>query len=69
MGSQGVNNIKGGELWQRFKSFKDVRDSLVHPRRDREIDIKAHDVKVHIETTQELIQMISEHIWRKRLDF
>src|SRR3990170_863041 len=44
-GSHGAINIKGGALWQRFRSFKDVRDSLVHPRRGREIDIQAHDVK------------------------
>ena len=69
MGSHDATNLKGGALWQRFKSFKDVRDTLVHPRRDKEIALQTQDVRDYIETAQELIQVISERIWKTRLDF
>lgn len=68
MGYQDTTNLKGGELWQRFQEFKDVRDSLVHPRQDKEIKLEMKDVSGFIETAKELIQVISERIWKKRLD-
>lgn len=69
MGSHDATNIKGGALWQRFKDFKDVRDSLAHPRRDAEINLDIVMVGRFIETAKELIQLISERIWKTRLDF
>lgn len=69
MGSHDATNLKGGALWQRFKSFKDVRDSLAHPRRDTEMALTIQVVSGFIETAQELIQAISERIWKTRLDF
>lgn len=69
MGSRNTTNLKGGELWQRFQTFKDVRDGLVHPRRDKEIDLQTQDVRTYIETAQEVIQVISKRIWKTRLDF
>ena len=69
MGSRDTTNLKSGALWQRFKSFKDARDSLAHPRRDTEIVLNIQVVSSFIETAQELIQVISERIWKTRLDF
>jgi hypothetical protein len=69
MGSHNTTNLKGGALWQRFKIFKEARDSLLHPRRNKEIALDINMVKDFIETAQELIQLISERIWKKRLDF
>lgn len=69
MGSQKVSNIKGGTLWQEFISLKEVRDNLIHPRKDIEITLEPKDVKKHIDTAQELIQMISKNIWKKRIMF
>lgn len=69
MGSHDATNLKGGALWQRFRSFKDDRDRLAHPRRDTEIVLNLQVVSDYIETAQELIQVISERIWKTRLDF
>jgi hypothetical protein len=69
MGSQNATNLKGGALWKRFKAFKDVRDSLAHPRRDTDVIVNIQVVSNFIETAQELIQVISERIWKIRLDF
>lgn len=69
MGSRDASNLKDGALWNRFKSFKDVRDSLVHPRRGKDIVISIDIVSGFIDTAQELIQVISERIWKTRLEF
>jgi hypothetical protein len=67
-GDKRIKNLKQNPLWQRFKRFKNVRDGLVHPKRYRQIDIKPKDVRDYIETAKELIQTISERVWKKRLD-
>lgn len=69
MGSHKATNLKGGALWARFKSFKDVRDSLAHPRRGTETVLNIQVVNDFIETAQELIQEISERIWKTKLEF
>jgi len=69
MGSQNTTSLKDGTLWQRFKSFKEIRDSLAHPRRDKDIILHPQNVREHIETAKELIQEISERIWNTKLDF
>ena len=69
MGSRNTTNLKGGELWQRFQTLKDVRDCLAHPRRYDEIDLQTQAVSTHIETAQEVIQVISKRIWNTELDF
>jgi hypothetical protein len=69
MGTRGATRLKGGTLWQRFKTFKDVRDNLVHPRRRKAINLKVQDVNDYVDTAQELIQEISERIWEKKIKF
>lgn len=68
MGSQDATNLKGGTLWLRFQAFKDARNCLVHPRKDKEITLETRNVSDFIETAKELIQVISERIWKTRLD-
>jgi hypothetical protein len=68
MGSK-KTELKGEILWVRFQKFKEVRDSLVHPRKSRQPDLQPDDVRNHIETAKELIQEISKRIWRKPLAF
>lgn len=67
LGSRNTKNLKGGSLWQRFKKFKDVRDSLVHPRKQNRYDIQVNDVKDYIETAKQLIREVSKRIWKKSL--
>lgn len=68
-GSLDAPSLKGGKLWQRFTDFKNVRDSLVHPRRHRESELNPQLVSDFIETAQEIIQTISLQIWNKELEF
>jgi len=68
MGSKDASDLKGGALWNRFQAFKDVRNGLIHPRKDKEIKLEIKNVIDFIETAKELIQVISERIWKTRLD-
>lgn len=62
-------DIKGKTLWQDFEAFKETRDGLVHPRKGKEVPLNIELVKKYIETAKEIIQLISTHIWNKRVDF
>jgi hypothetical protein len=62
-------NIKGDSLWQRFEDFKDTRDALIHPRRDKEIGLSVAHVESFIETSKALIRLISEHVWGREVSF
>lgn len=62
-------NIKGDSLWQRFEDFKETRDALIHPRRDREICLSIRHVEHFIETSKALILLISNHVWGREISF
>lgn len=68
-GTQDTTNLKGGVLWQSFREFKEVRDSIAHPRRETERELTPKNVGDYIETAKELISIISERIWKTRIDF
>ena len=62
-------NIKGKTLWQDFQEFKEVRDSLIHPRRGKEISITIKSLQKYIETSKTIIQMVAEHVWKRPIEF
>jgi hypothetical protein len=68
-GSQEDKNIKGGSLWCNFQEFKKVRDSLLHPRRGREVLLNAQQVCRFVNTAKEIIQLVSKHVWGKKVEF
>ena len=56
-------------MWQKFEKFKDVRDSLVHPRRDKVVNLTKEKVEEFIETSKHTIQLISKNVWKKEVSF
>lgn len=64
-----LETVKGRSLWQKFENFKDVRDSLVHPRRDKAVDLNKEMVEEFIETSKHVIQLISKNVWKKEVTF
>jgi len=62
-------NFKGKTLWQNFHDFKELRDRILHPRVDKEIEIDIKKVKTHIETSKKIIQLVSEYLWGKKVEF
>jgi hypothetical protein len=60
---------KGSTLWQRFQKMKNVRDSLTHPRKD-EIKVPSlSEAEEAIGVTKEIIQLVSQKVWGKKVQF
>jgi len=62
-------DLKGKSLWQDFQEFKILRDNILHPRTDKEIEININKVKKHIDTSKCIIELISEYLWGKKIEF
>ena len=60
---------KGDTLWQDFEDFKVTRDRLVHPRRDKEVALDIRKARKYINTSKETIQFVSQHVWKKKIEF
>ena len=69
IGRREAQNLRGGALWQGFKEFKDTRDALVHPRRGKEVSLSIKQVQGFLETSKEVIQLVSEYVWNKKVHF
>jgi hypothetical protein len=65
--SKKSHNIKQNTLWQRFQDFKKDRDSIIHPRINKDFDLDIEKVRNHIETSKEVIKLLSEHLWGKAI--
>jgi len=64
-----LKTVKGENLWQKFEKFKDIRDSLVHPRRGKVVNLTKEMVEEFIETSKHVIQLISKNVWKKEVTF
>lgn len=60
---------KGDVNWQNFMDFKQTRDRLVHPRRDKDVTINIPKVKKFIKTSEEVIQLVALNVWKKKIEF
>jgi len=69
-GRKGSSSVKLGDtLWQKFQDFKKTRDALVHPKQEREISITPEKVRKFINTSKEVIQVLSNKVWNKTIHF
>lgn len=64
-----IGDLRGGTLWQEFEKFKDLRNKLVHPRRDHQLRLDLKAVRRHQETSKKIINLISRNVWKKKIDF
>ena len=60
---------KGSTLWQRFHRMKEVRDSLTHPRKDATNVPLPADAGEAIGVTKDIIQLVSQKVWKKKVQF
>lgn len=67
--SKGNKKIKQGKLWQGFKKFKETRDKIVHPKKNKEYSININEVEEFLNCSKEIINFISENVWGKPVDF
>ena len=67
--SKKERDLKEKSLWQDFQEFKTLRDNILHPRTDKDIEININTVRKHLETSKCIIEVISEHLWGKKVEF
>jgi hypothetical protein len=61
-------DLKGKKLWQDFIKFKNVRDDIIHPRRSKHVELTIELVEGFIQTTKDILILISFKVWGKRVD-
>jgi hypothetical protein len=66
-GGRDLKNVKGETLWQQFEHFKEIRDALVHPRRDKDIHLKQEIVEEFIHISKQIIKLISKKVWKREV--
>lgn len=67
--SKSPKSNRGDSLWQGFQRFKLARDNLVHPRRGSEQNVSVPEIKQYIQTAKQVIQLLSEQVWKKPIEF
>ena len=67
--SKNQTNIKRDPIWQDFQKFKETRNSIIHPRRDNEIELNIDSTQKCIETSKNIIKFVSFHVYKKDILF
>ncbi|MFC1962489.1 hypothetical protein ACFLWB_00575 [Chloroflexota bacterium] len=62
---KGTKFDKGGVLWQKFESMKDIRDQLTHPRKSDAVDLTLQNAEDALQVSKEIILIVSEKVWGK----
>jgi len=60
---------KGSTLWQKFQKMKDVRDLMTHPRKDATRVPSRADAGEAIGVAKDIIQLVSQKVWKKKVQF
>ena len=53
----------------RFQKMKDIRDSLTHPRKDTTHVPSPTDAEEAIAVSKDIIQLVSQKVWKKKIQF
>ncbi len=62
---KGTKFDKGGVLWQKFQSMKDIRDQLTHPRKSDEVYLTLQNTEDALQVSKEIILTVSKKVWGK----
>ena len=57
--------FKGDTLWQNFERFKDLRNKIMHPRKQLHIRITIDEAYKYHLTAKEIIKFVSKNVWGK----
>lgn len=67
--SQNRQNFKGEALWRNFERFKDLRNEIMHPRKQLDLHISISDTIKYHSTAIDIIKFVSNHVWGKPVQF
>ncbi|MHC4497628.1 MAG: hypothetical protein ACYS21_00780 [Planctomycetota bacterium] len=60
---------KGETLWQKFEELRDIRNKILHPRRNLDLELTIEKAYKYLETSKNVIQFVSENVWHKNISF
>lgn len=55
--------------WQNFKLSKELRDSIIHPKKDRILKLSTKEAELNLKTLQYFIKLLSKKLYHKELKF
>lgn len=59
------HNFKGDTLWQNFEKFKDLRNKIMHPRKQLDVRVSVEEATKYHATAIDVIKFVSHHVWGK----
>jgi hypothetical protein len=59
---------KGDKLWQDFDKLKELRNNLMHPRKNLELTIDVDVAKQSLESAKRIIEFVARHVWGKTIE-
>ena len=62
-------DLKEKNIWSEFKIFKDIRDDLIHPRRNVVVNLSIEKVEKFISISKEVIKLLGSQVWEKEINF
>jgi len=57
------HSFKGDTLWQNFERFRDLRNKIMHPRKQTDLQISVDEAIEHHRTAKNIIKFVSDHVW------
>ena len=55
--------------WKDFKECKDLRDSVIHPKKNRKLKVNINDAEKNLKTLQYYLNLLSKKLYKKTLKF
>jgi hypothetical protein len=62
-------SCKGDLIWQNFKDLRDTRNMILHPKRNKELELSVQKAYKYLEISKNIIQFVSTNVWRKKISF
>lgn len=59
--------LREDSLWNKFVTFKNARDKIVHPSRSKSIILNIENVYEFRETSIAIIKLIAEKVWKTKI--
>lgn len=66
--NKGAHLSKGDKLWQDFENLKELRNNLLHPRKNIEFKLDVDIAKQSLESAKKIIIFIADNVWGKPVE-
>ena len=59
-------SCKGDFIWQSFEDLRDTRNIILHPKRNKELELSVPKAYKYLEISKNIIQFVSTNVWHKK---